>query len=77
MKERKQPPSLTEDEAKAISALKRLARRWPKTLTLFSWSGSLYVMKPSPERTYEEAIVVNINGIPNEGGDPQYDDPSV
>lgn len=39
---------LTPDEQRAIRALKRLAKAWPKTLWLFSASGSLYVMKKGP-----------------------------
>lgn len=35
----------TEEERRAIATLKRLARRWPKSLWLFSTSGSLCVMR--------------------------------
>lgn len=35
----------TAEEAKAIRALKRLAKTWPKSLWLFSASGSLCVMQ--------------------------------
>jgi len=38
-------PALTSDEARAIAALERLAVTWPKSLWLFSASGSLCVMK--------------------------------
>jgi hypothetical protein len=65
---------LTCAERNAVAALRRLAKRWPKTLTLFSWSGTLAVFKPGDDRTYEEATVTTIRGIPNDGGDPPYDE---
>jgi len=71
---------LTDEEILAIRALQRLAKRWPATLRLFSWSGSLVVQKPPAligeaygeafdghERYYE---VPTIHGIWNDGGDP-------
>lgn len=36
---------LTKEERNAIASLKRLAKRWPKSLWLFSASGTLNVMK--------------------------------
>lgn len=65
---------LTKAEARAISALQRLARSWPSTLTLFSWSGSLHVLKPAPGRTMASASVARITGITNDGGDPGIND---
>jgi hypothetical protein len=66
-------PEITKEEAKAIAALSRLASKWPKSLMLFSQSGSLLVLKPPPSREpllrYE---VAEINGIPNDGGDTDY-----
>lgn len=62
--------SLTAEESAAIRALRRLAKKWPRTLTLFSWSGSLKVLKPGARRTYEESDVATITGIVNDGGDP-------
>jgi len=64
-------------EAKAIAALKRLAKRWPKTLWLFSASGTLCVMRCGE---YGEHVHTNGGGIdqnyivddidiPNDGGD--------
>jgi hypothetical protein len=61
---------LTDEEAAAIRSLKRLAKRWPQTLKLFSWSGSLCVMDNDMEPT-NAAILDDIYGIPNDGGDPQ------
>lgn len=60
---------LTKAEVDAITALQRLADKWPNTLKLFSWSGSLLVMDanmtPGPL-----AELAAIHGIPNDGGDP-------
>lgn len=69
---------LSTEEAAAVRALQRLARRWPGSLWLFSAAGKLHVMKltASGDRGY------NRNGgvdsayhtgytidIPNDGGD--------
>lgn len=66
----------TPEERKAIDALKRLARRWPRTLTLASMGGELVVVKTADDRflssdTNErhESVVADIRGIPNTGGD--------
>jgi hypothetical protein len=68
---------LTEEERKAIAALHRLAKRWPDTLTLFSWSGSLVVFKSDEwnERDMDgidasDYVTDTIQGITNDGGDP-------
>jgi hypothetical protein len=58
---------LTMEEQKAIASLHRLAKKWPKSLQLFSWSGSLTVMK---DNDLETCVVSNIAGIRNDGGDP-------
>lgn len=39
----------SEEERKAIASLKRLAKKWPESLWLFSASGSLCVMKALPD----------------------------
>lgn len=62
-------------ERMAIDDLRSLAKRWPKTLMLFSWSGTLCVIKPSARRTMGQANVAIIE-IPNDGGDPNGTDPS-
>lgn len=67
---------LTAKEKRAISQLQMLAAGWPKTLTLFSWSGSLHVIKPGPRRTMGQALVAAIS-IPSDGGDPNMTDPSA
>lgn len=40
---------LTPEERAAVQALKRLAKKWPKSLWLFSASGTLHVMKRAPD----------------------------
>ncbi len=60
---------LTPDEAKAIAALRRLAKTWPQTLSLFSWSGSLIVMDATMTPG-AAAELEAIHGILNDGGDP-------
>jgi hypothetical protein len=58
-------------EAQAVAALKRLAKRWPQHLTLFSCSGSLAVVdNRDPDynergAVTEAATVATIFGIPN------------
>ncbi len=61
--------TLTDEERRAIVTLERLAERWPKALRLFSWSGTLHVLKGGEGRTYAQATVARID-IPNDGGDP-------
>lgn len=64
-------------EQKAINALRRLAKTWPKSLWLFSASGTLCVMQRSPDGEKakvrgggmdQEYVLTTIN-IPNDGGD--------
>ncbi len=66
----------TPEEAAAIRSLRRLARKWPKTLGLFSWSGTLYVIR-LPEHTNgllqedgKPLLVGDSIRITNGGGDP-------
>ena len=70
------PRPLTDDERNAISALRRVSRRWPRTLTLASMGGALVVVSTDdvdfqdgtgPERS--EGVHAYIDGIPNTGGD--------
>tara|TARA_R110002153_G_scaffold31666_1_gene96259 strand:+ start:932 stop:1171 length:240 start_codon:yes stop_codon:yes gene_type:complete len=58
---------LTLEEQKAIASLQRLAKKWPKSLQLFSWSGSLTLIK---DNDVEKCVVGSVTGIPNDGGDP-------
>lgn len=66
---------LTLGEATAIRQLRLLARRWPQTLKLVSMDGNLHVIRTSDPRyglsfgpDRQEAIVADIDGIPNDGG---------
>jgi len=67
---------LTDAEVRAIMALHRLAKRWPKSLTLVSMGAGLYVIRTDDERFQDtrsavrgEAVIQHIPGIPNDGGD--------
>jgi hypothetical protein len=67
---------MTEEEVKAIRSLHRLAKRWPQTLTLASMGSSLCVLHTGDPRWGEllgidraKAILDDIDGIPNDGGD--------
>lgn len=71
------PEPLTVEEEKAIAALKRIAKKWPESLWLFSASGTLCVMKKYPGNSRyppgwsdlsTEAEVATI-AIENDGGD--------
>ena len=57
---------LTKDEKGAIKKLEKLAKEWPDSLMLFSWSGSLCVVARK-----DGEVVATINGIPNDGGGPR------
>jgi hypothetical protein len=65
---------LTGEEQRAVASLERLARRWPQSLMLFSWSGRLVVVcnnQPFAEAgDPDDQILAQIDGIPNDGGDP-------
>lgn len=66
---------LTDPELAAIASLQRLAKRWPQSLKLVSMDGNLSVIRADdprmladygPER--QEAVIADIDGIPNDGG---------
>jgi hypothetical protein len=67
----------TAAEERAIRALKALAKRWPKSLWLFSASGMLHVMRADDDgdhfRTRDGGIdpsySIDTVRIPNDGGD--------
>lgn len=66
---------MTRQEAIAIGQLERLAQQWPKTLTLLSMDGILYVIHTGDPRLNEipgadraETVLATIRGIPNDGG---------
>ena len=54
----------TLEEQKAIDALKRLAKKWPSSLWLFSASGTLHVMRKGSD---DEHVVLRHGGV-----DPDY-----
>jgi hypothetical protein len=60
---------LTPEEAAAIRSLKRLAKKWPRSLTIFGWNGSMCVMDTSMNKC-GSAILDEVSGIPCDGGDP-------
>jgi hypothetical protein len=71
-------PAKPYTEAQAIAALKRVAKRWPDTLWLFSASGTLTVMRKPAGGCHamdqegsmdHDYIVDTIPGIDNDGGD--------
>ena len=67
---------LTREEARAITALQRLGRNWPRTLMLVSMDGGLSVVRTADPRyalensiaERQECILAHINGIRNDGG---------
>ncbi|WP_107328101.1 hypothetical protein [Agrobacterium pusense] len=70
----------TEEERRAIATLKRLAKRWPDSLWLFSASGSLCVMRnrqdgqralsgDSGQDGADSDYCLATIDIPNDGGD--------
>ena len=68
------PDSMSEEEA--VRALERLARRWPKSLWLFS-NGNLYVLRKDdsgkrmvcPRGGMDPESVIAIIDIESDGGD--------
>ena len=58
---------VNEEEKKAIATLRRLSRRWPKSLWLFSASGILCVM-----RTRQDGQKAMGGFNANDGIDPDY-----
>ena len=62
---------LTDEEEKAIRALKRLGKKWPQSLLIFGGSQSgLSIRKPDENGSYgHQTEVACIDGFPNDGGD--------
>jgi len=67
---------LTKEERAAIRALKRLEKTWPKSLWLFSASGSLCVMRKDAEGErvmrrdgFDPDYAIDTIYIENDGGD--------
>lgn len=69
--------TLSAAEKKAIADMKALARRWPKSLWLFSANGTLHVMRSGPRgehiHTDDDGVdpdyAITSVEIPNDGGD--------
>jgi hypothetical protein len=66
---------LTREERDAVRCLERLAKRWPKSLELFAWAGTLVVLRTvsdgeDPAHSMTERKVARIPGIRCDGGDP-------
>jgi hypothetical protein len=66
---------LTPEEERAIASLKRLSKKWPRSLTLASMDGSLHVIRTGDEAfsdgdgaERQDGIIADIHGIPNTGG---------
>ena len=64
--------TLTNEEARAIRSLGRLAKKWPQSLSLLSHAGGLTITKANSRGI--QAIVSYIEGMPNDGGDPGDDE---
>jgi hypothetical protein len=62
---------LTDEEEKAIRALRRLGKKWPKSLLIFGGSqAGLSIRKIDENGDYfHQTEVASIAGIPNDGGD--------
>jgi len=69
---------LTKEELSAISALRRIEKRWPETLWLFATGMTIHVMrkKSNGDRAVlpcggmdPDYEVARVTGIENDGGD--------
>ena len=68
---------LTKEEENAIATLKRLEKRWPKTLWLFATGMSINVMRCGEDGEQvtdssggmDQDYIVDSIDIPNDGGD--------
>lgn len=67
---------VTEEERRAIRALKRLAKTWPMSLGLFAGDGDLHVMRLSARGEFvfdtsgavDQEYVITTIDIPCDGG---------
>ena len=66
---------LTTEEKRAIASLKRLAKKWPITLWLYSGGGDLSVMRKVDGRrvmsgaSYDQGAIIEHIDIESDGGD--------
>lgn len=70
---RSYPEDLTDEERRAIDTLVRLGKRWPTSLRLFAWSGTLVI--EDIRRSTGDGRIRTIDGVPRikipcDGGDP-------
>jgi hypothetical protein len=72
------PDPLTKDERACITALERVAKKWPKTLWLFAGDGTwISILKSKPDGQHailpsgstDQNYVVGKVKIDNDGGD--------
>jgi hypothetical protein len=64
---------LTSTERRAVDTLVRLGKRWPPTLRLFAWAGTLVI--EDLERSQQDGRIRTIDDVPRitilcDGGDP-------
>jgi hypothetical protein len=69
--EAEEPIKLTKEEAAAIASMNRLAKKWPKSLWLYSASGTLCVMKKD-EDGEQVSIPLSSNGKVGGGVDARH-----
>lgn len=60
---------ITKEEQKAINSFKRLSKNWPKSLWLFSASGTLTVMK---KKDGKRVMTTDSGNAVGGGVDPDY-----
>jgi len=66
---------VTKEEVKAMKALERLSKKWPNSLQLFGWAGTLTVLKKNEEDKFVCVDgICNLRGMYCDGGDPSSDE---
>ena len=63
---------LTAEETRAIQSMKRLAKRWPRSLTVFGQSGSMVIIHTADDPPWR--ALATISGIPCDGGDGDWEE---
>ncbi len=59
---------ITKKEQQAIKALHKVLNKWPETLNLFGWSGSLVIFKYAENGT--RCLLPEYFKVSCDGGDP-------
>ena len=67
--------TLTDEERRAIAALKRLAKHWPPSLMLISYDATLSVIRAADfgalvAEERQDLILADFPDIPSDGGAP-------